>query len=111
MSASFARLATVNASTKRAPAMVAGKRGAAVLYLANLKITPLDSVSAEVMQRLALDTPHEVLTCFAAGQPDITEGDALLVAGVEYPIKKAQRMAPTSTGPGHVQLFVEDLKR
>lgn len=65
-SRTFARLATVTASTKRSPAVVGGKRGAPALNLTGLKCTPLDPVDAETRQRLGLDTPHELKQTFLA---------------------------------------------
>lgn len=61
----FSRLASVTASTKRSPTLSGGKIGAAVTNLTNVLCTPLDPVDAEVRQRLALNTPHEVLQVYA----------------------------------------------
>ncbi len=63
----FARLATVTASTKRTPAIAAGKRGAPVENVSSLICTPLDPVDPALRQRLALDTPHELLQTFVDG--------------------------------------------
>lgn len=60
----FKRMANVKASTKRPPAVVAGKRGAAITKLTGLKCTPLDPVSPEIQKRVALDTPMELLQTF-----------------------------------------------
>ena len=77
----FRRMATVSASTKRPPALVDGKRGEATPKLIGLKCTPLDPVSSEIRNRVALDTPMELLQTF------ITDGS------------------------GFVHLVVEDLKK
>lgn len=61
------RLVTVAASTKRPPAVVAGKRGAPTTLLASVKCTPLDPVDPEIQQRLALETPHELLETYVNG--------------------------------------------
>lgn len=61
------RLMTVTAATKRQPAVVNGKRGAAVAYLADLTCTPLDPVDAELAKRMALDAPHEKLQTYVDG--------------------------------------------
>ena len=66
-SRSFRRMATVTASTKRNPALVSGKRGAPVANLTGVKCTPLDPISAELANRLELETPHELLVAFADG--------------------------------------------
>ena len=65
--AGIARLATETASTKRPPAVVAGKRGAPVTLLASIQCTPLDPADPEIRQRLALETPHELLQTFVNG--------------------------------------------
>jgi len=63
----FKRMTTVTASTKRNPAIVSGKRGAPVTELTGVKCTPLDPISAELSNRLELETPHELLVSFADG--------------------------------------------
>lgn len=77
----FRRMANVAASTKRPPALSAGKRSAPATKLTGLKCTPLDPVSSEIQKRVALDTPRELLQTF------LTDGD------------------------GFVHLVVEDLKK
>lgn len=61
------RLMTVTASTKRQPAVVGGKRGTPVAHLTGLTCTPLDPVDAELVKRMALDTPHEKLQTYVDG--------------------------------------------
>jgi hypothetical protein len=61
---SFQRMMTKTASTKRPPALSAGKRGTPATNLTGLTCTPLDPVAPEVRQRLALNTPHELLETF-----------------------------------------------
>lgn len=61
------RLLKVTASTKRQPAMSSGKRGAPVTNLTGLRSTPLDPLSPEIAERLALDTPHTLLQTFVDG--------------------------------------------
>ena len=68
----FQHVASVSASTKRAPAMSAGKIGAAAAKLIGLKCTPLDPVSPEIQKRVALDTPMELL------QTVITDGNGFV---------------------------------
>lgn len=60
----FTRMLTKTASTKRSPAISGGKRGSPTENLTGLSCTPLDPVAPEIRQRLALDTPHELLECF-----------------------------------------------
>lgn len=64
---SIRRLAVKTASTKRNPTLVGGKRGAPTPQLINIKCTPLDQVDPELRQRMALNTPHELLQTFVDG--------------------------------------------
>lgn len=61
------RQAQISCATKRSPGVVGGKRGEPETYLVGLKCTPLDPVDPETRQRMALDTPHEVLQTFVQG--------------------------------------------
>ena len=107
--AGFARAATVEASTKRSPALVSGKRGTPATYLASIRVTPLDPVDPEMRERLALNTPHELLQTFVDGDWDIAEGDVLVVAGAEYPVRSAAEWL--WRGSMFVHLVLEELKR
>lgn len=101
-------MATVTASTMRAPAISGGKRGTPTTQVAALKCTPLDPVDPELRQRLALDTPHELLqTCTA--ETDIREGDVLTVSGTDYPIRSCAEWS--WRGGSYRQLILEVLKR
>lgn len=71
------RLMTETATTKRAPSVVNGKRGAPSTYLTGLPCMPLDPVDPEVRQRMALETPHEIL------QTTIDGGDYFYVVYLE----------------------------
>jgi|FLYN01.1.fsa_nt_gi hypothetical protein len=110
-SASFRRLATVTASTKRPPAINAttGLRGAPTVQIASLMCLPLDPVDPAIQQRLGLHTPHEVLSTVVDDGLDIVEGDILVVSGKEYPIKAVGDWAWRSTT--YRVLYVENLKR
>lgn len=110
MSSSFARLATVTASTKRNPAVGAdGKRGAPVTQIASLTCTPLDPVDPELKARMQLDTPHELLTTYVDGDLDIRQGDYLVVSSREYPIRSVADWE--WRGSVYLVLVLEDLKR
>jgi len=61
------RFCTVTASTKRAPGMSGGKRGAPTVNLTALKSTPIDPVDPEIRQRLALNTPNELMQTYVDG--------------------------------------------
>jgi len=112
MSASFSRLATETASTKRNPAIASGKRGSPATYLTGLRCTPLDPVDPEMRNRLNLDTPYELLQTFVVGAQDILEGDVLTLNGVDYPIRAvAEWPASRQGGDALRHLILEDLKQ
>lgn len=74
LTASFRQLATVNASTKRNPIAVAGKRGVPETHLTGLKITPLDTVSADqIKYRDDLKSPYRVLRTYLADAEEFLE--------------------------------------
>lgn len=108
-SASFSRLATATASTQRTPAISGGKRGAPVTQIASLNCTPLDPLDAEIRQRLALETPHELLQTFVDNGLDIAPGDVLVQGAKEYPIRAVEDWVWRSTT--YRLLVLEDLKR
>ncbi len=101
-------MTTVEASTKRTPAISGGKRGAPVTQVASLRCTPLDPVDAELRQRLGLSTPMELLQVFTA-ETDVREGDVLVVGSTEYPIRACEEW--TWRGSAFRRLVVEELKR
>ncbi len=104
----FSRMATVTASTKRTVAS-SGKITAPTTSIASLAITPLYPVDPDLKQRLALQTPHELLQAFTEGTPDVREGDVLVVAGVDYPIKSVADWSGLSGS--YKLLVVENLKK
>jgi hypothetical protein len=103
------RFLTVTASTKRAPAISGGKRGTPTTKISSLLCTPLDPVDPELRQRLALNTPHELLQTFVKGALDILEGDILVVGANEYPIRSCAEWTWESSR--FLRLVLEDLKR
>jgi hypothetical protein len=109
-SAGFSRFATVTASTKRPPAVSSGKRGVPATEISSLTCLPLDPVDAEVRERLALDTPHELLQTFAQGGLDIREGDILVVGSTEYPIRAVEDWRWPPDSADYVRLVLEELK-
>lgn len=106
----FSRLATVTASTKRAATLSGGKRGSPEIHLASLACLPLDPVDAEVRQRLALDSPHELVQTFVQGGLDIVEGDLLVVGGTEYPIRAVEDWTWPMDRAAYHRLVLEELK-
>lgn len=58
--------ANVTASTKRAPAIANGLRGAPATNIASLKTTPIDPASKDLQQQIILKSPYVLKECFAA---------------------------------------------
>jgi hypothetical protein len=103
-SPSLLRQFTVTASTKRAPAFAAGKRGPAVTFLASVLISPLTPASKALMVRQDLRTPYTMLECFCPDEHDIQNGDFLVIDGREYPVRFVE------TWTGFLLVMVEDLQ-
>jgi len=109
MSTAFLCFATLTISTKRSPAVTGGKRGTPTTFLTGVKAMPLDPVSPELRQRLALNTPHELLQTYVLGTQDIREGDFVVSGTQEYPVRSVAEW-PSSDGVLR-HLILEDLKR
>ena len=62
----FQKMANVSASTKRNPTISGGKRAAQTTSISGLSITPLDPVTQDVVERLALESPVRLLETFIA---------------------------------------------
>ncbi len=92
--ASFDRMATVTASTKRSGGITDGLETAYAESIASLKCLPLDSAAADrrggwgmLIQGIEGLAWTEALQTACEGGLDIVEGDLLVVAGTEYPIR------------------------
>jgi hypothetical protein len=85
-SPTFARVATVSASTKRPPAFSSGKAGVPVTNLATLNVTrPVTPSNVrELEQSLNLDTLMTVKVCYAQDNLDIKTGDVLIIASGDF---------------------------
>jgi hypothetical protein len=83
MSASFSKLATTTASTKRA-AYSSGKFTAPVTSIASLSCTPLVPVQQRTVATAGLETPVDMFETYVQGGLDIVAGDILLVGSIEY---------------------------
>lgn len=112
MSSSFARLANVTASTKRRP-FTAGVFGVYATNLASLKITPLAPVdtgrAAELQRLLKLDTALRLFECYAQYDPDVLDGDVLVIGTKEYQIRAA--LPWSFRDDVRVNIIVEELKK
>lgn len=86
-SGSFARLATVTASTKREGAPTAGIAGAMADSVVGFKCTPLDPLTPEVAQMVGIGVWAELLQTFAEGGLDIIPKDTFITGGVTYYVR------------------------
>lgn len=100
-------MATQSASTKRTT-VTGGKSAAPTENLDHLKITPLQPVDADLLQRVQIDTPHELLQTFTE-ESDIKEGDILVVSGADHPVRSVANWTFDSDTT-YLHLIVEDLK-
>ena len=108
--ASFDKLATVTASTKRGGTVVDGLEQAPAEVIASLSCLPLDSVSPEVAQGFEELSWREILQTAVQGGLDIVEGDILTVGETDYPIRS---VADWYWGPDDADyqiLILEDTK-
>lgn len=101
-------LFTRYASTKRAPTLSGGRRGAAATYLSNIQIGELDPVTPEIAARVATKAPEELLQVFVEGDVDVREGDVLVVGANEYPIRSCAEWG--WRGSKYLHLILEDIK-
>lgn len=86
---SFARMATVTASTKRAT-MSGALQGAPSANLVGIRCLPLDPVDANTLTRLKLESAHELKQTFVDASLDIIKGDVFVVNSVDHPVKAVE---------------------
>ena len=110
MSGSFARLATVTASTKRQGAVSGGLSGNMVTNIASLKCLPLDPVSPEVVAAAGLGAFVEVLETMVEGGLDILEGDQLIVGSTTYKIRAVGQWTWRPSATDTLRLILEEVK-
>ncbi len=109
-SGSFARLATVTASTKRMEAVVDGLSGDLATQVPLLKCLPLDPLSPEVARMAGLDTFAELLQTMCEGGLDILEGDVLYVDSNSYNIRAVGQWNWSPTGANTLRLILQEAK-
>lgn len=100
----FDAMATELASTKRP----AGDGSGMETNLTGIYIVPLLPVDAETAETLALSSPREAKQTFVETGVDIQEGDRLVIAGTEYPVRAVGEW--DGADADYVQVFVEALK-
>lgn len=110
MSSSFARLATVTASTKRMGAVADGLSGDLATQVASFKCLPLDPLSPEVARMAGLDVFAELLQTMCEGGLDILEGDVLCVGDDSYNIRAVGQWNWSPTGTDTLRLILQEGK-
>ena len=108
-SAAYLRMLSLSASTKRAPAISGGKRGAAVAFISSLKISPLDPVDENVQRRYSTGTGIEVYQTFCGDGLDIKEGDILVYAAKEYAVRSVGNWMWVNA-ESYLRLIIEEQK-
>ncbi len=108
--ASFERLASVAASTKRSGGIVGGKEVGYVAHIESLACLPLDPVSPELAQGIEGLAWRELLQTMVDGGLDVREGDILVVGEDEYPIRAVADWTWPPTAKAYRVLFLEERK-
>jgi hypothetical protein len=94
-SRSLSKMAYEHASTLRNPSVAtSGVTLDPVTYLADVLVLPLMPVTDDIVKRYALSSPREAFVTYAVGNPDILEGDILVVDGSQYPVRAASPWEP-----------------
>ena len=109
-SASFTKLATVTASTRRGGSVVGGIEQTEATIIASLVCWPLDSVDPNVAQGFEELSFHEILQTAVQGGLDIKEGDILVVGSTRYPIRAVADWYWRPDDANYLTLFLEDAK-
>lgn len=107
--ASFDRMATVTASTKRVGAPVDGVDPDPVTNISSLSCLPLDPVSPEVKAEQAALGFKVDLQTMVNSDLDVKENDLLVVGGTEYPIRDVSPW--TWRGSVYKALLVEEVRK
>lgn len=106
---SFARMATVTASTERMGAVSAGLAGDLAEQVASLKCLPLDPLSPEVAQMAGIGAFAELLSTLTE-ETDILEGDVLYVDSASYKIRAVAEWHWGPIGSDTLLLILEEVK-
>lgn len=106
--ASFDRMASVTASTKRSGGITDGLETAYAEKIASLKCLPLDPVSPDLALGIEGLSWRETLQTATEGDLDIVEGDLFVVATVEYPVRAVAEWE--WKGSEYKMLYLEDRK-
>jgi len=107
---SFAKMATVTATTRREGAVVGGLPGAMANVVVNFACFPLDPVTPETAAMMGLGNFAEILQTYCEGGLDIREGDQLLTGGVTYKVRAVGQWLWRPSGSNTLQIFLEETK-
>jgi len=87
--ASFDRLASVTASTKRQGPVVTGLAGGMETKISSLKCMPIDPVTPELAQTAGIEAWVGLFQTMTRGSLDIDNGDQFIVDSVTYKVRAA----------------------
>ena len=111
MSASFDKLATTTASTKRSSVSGAGVRTGFATNLSSLSCTPLAPASADIVKALDLETPYTVMQTFVDDGLDIIAGDLFVVGSDEYEVRAVEKWPWSPSGSTRLRVILQESRR
>ena len=109
-SGSFAKLATVTASTKRVGAIVDGLTPNPSVSIASLKCLPLDPVTPEVALMAGIAAFAEVLQTMVEGGLDILAGDQFIVGSTTYKVRAVGETTWRPTASADLLIILEEVQ-
>ena len=109
-SGSFARMASVTATTQREGAPVAGIAAALADSVVDFKCTPLDPLTPEVAQMTGIGAFAELLQTFCEGGLDIKPKDTLITGGVTYYVRAVGEWYWRPTDSNTLTIVLEEVK-
>ena len=116
-SGSFAKLASVTASTKRMGAVTDGLSGDMVAVESDFKCTPLDPLSlggsskvGDIIKTQGIEAFAELLMTMCEGGLDILEGDQLITGGVTYKVRAVAQWHWRPSDSNTLLIILEEVK-
>lgn len=116
MTGSFAKLATVTASTKRMGAVADGLSGDMAEEIASLKCLPLDpgdtlrASMPSVFKTAGIGDFVEILQTQVEGGLDILEGDQFIVGTTTYKVRAVGQWSWRPSATDTLHLLLEEVK-
>lgn len=102
---SFQAMTTVLCSTERASVTTGFAENLTGLYC-----TPPAPVDGETVTRLMIDTPTKTWEVHLQDDPDIKQGDRLVIGSVKYNIKYVEPFKWLPNSDTRLRLIIEDLR-